>query len=178
MLLSLAVGATALFYLGAIPVNIVLRLNTESAKRFGFGISIFETRFAQRQSEKIRSRPLTFHLPDAELLPDLLHASLSVLKTLRPDELRLSGRFSAGDAAATALLCGLTDAVGQSLRCATGTNIHLHLSPDFSSPRFRAELSGIISVRTGHIIFAALAGALEYANRRLSPWTDIRLKAS
>ena len=59
-----------------------------------------------------------------------------------------------------------------------GKKILIGLRPDFSCSRLHADLSGMISIRIGHIMIAALHGAYQYGLRRLKKWTSIPLKAS
>ena len=52
------------------------------------------------------------------------------------------------------------------------------LRPDFAAASAHAELSGMISLRVGHIMLAALLGAWEYGLGRLKTWKSIPSKAS
>ena len=79
---------------------------------------------------------------------------------------------------ALALRRGGVRSIGHALRCATGRSVRLSLTPVFSADRLQAELSGMISLRAGHIMLAALLGVFEYASGRISQWTSIPSKAS
>ena len=171
MALPLVTAAVTLFYLGAIPVCSVF--HWRSGERFRFGISVFESRFAHMRTH----RPRPEHHEKPKLHPaDILQPAKYLLKHLV--SARIDGSFGTGDAAATALICGGVRSIGHALRCATGRSVRLSLTPVFSADRLQAELSGMISLRAGHIMLAALLGVFEYASGRISQWTSIPSKAS
>lgn len=174
MVLSLATLATALFYLSRVPIKLAFCAKAGADAGFGFAVAPFERRFARRRAE-IRclapkpSKPhRKTHIAPRDV-PLLLRSAFKALKHagLRIERLRIEGEFGAGDAAATALICGGLDALGRAVRAAAGCDVRLELRPDFSSARLHARLDGIISARAGHIILAALLGAFEYALGRL-----------
>lgn len=183
MVLPMVTAAVTLFYLGAIPLHIVFRLRIGSKNFFGLGISAFEPRFALRQS--LESRQLGGHTSGIFKklnTPDAVRSGLRTLryaaKHIRMERICLDGRFGSHDAALTALVCGSATALGNALCCATGREIRFGLQPDFSDGSVRMELVGMISVRVGHIMLAALLGAFQYGSRRFKQWTDTPLKAS
>ena len=183
MALPLVTAAVALFYLGAVPLRLAFCLRLGANGGFGVGVAAFEGRFAQRRAALLRGgggkKPAFLRdLDPLEALKSLLRAVRFLLKHLRVDAVELDGALGADDAALTALICGGLAALGHALRCATGREIRLNLRPDFSGGALHGELSGMISVRVGHIIFAALLGAFEYASGRLNQWISTPLKAS
>lgn len=183
MIVPLVTAAVALFYVGAIPVHLAVMLRLGPNGGFGLGLSAFEPRFAverarRRQDGQMKAPSIPKNLD----VRAALKAGFKVLKTLlghvHLDGLRLSGRFGSDDAALTALVCGGMTVLGNALRCASGREVRLDLTPDFSASALRAELSGMISVRVGHIMLAALLGGFQYGTRRLKAWTSTPLKAS
>lgn len=183
MALSMVTAAVTLFYLSAIPLHVALRLRLGPDSSFGFGISAFEPRFALRhamkqQNANVRIPPLLKKLDWRAALKAASRSAKYASRHLRIDRIELRGIFGSDDAALTALICGGAMAAGNALRCATGREICFRLQPDFSGGPLRAELTGMISVRVGHIMLAALLGAYQYGSRRLKQWTSTPLKAS
>lgn len=185
MALPLVTAGVALFYLGAVPLKLAfwLRIGSEGSG-FRFAVAPFEARFARRIVVKRRDgrrKPsrLLRRLNPLAAAKAAFRAAKFLVRRVRVDEIELDGRFGAEDAALTALLCGGVSALGNGLRCATGRPIRLSLSPDFSGGSLHGELTGMISVRLGHIIAAALLGAYQYVTGRFTtPWTSTPLKAS
>lgn len=183
MALPVVTAAVTIFYLGAIPLHIALRLRIGTEPFFGFGVSAFESRFALRQSLEKRHfgghAPAVFkNLNTLDALKCGLRALRYAAEHVRMERICLEGRFGSDDAALTALVCGSATALGNALRCATGHEIRFALQPDFGDGPVRAELVGMISIRVGHIMLAALLGAFQYGSRRFKKWTDIPSKAS
>ncbi len=176
-MVALAAAAVTLFYLAAIPVHIAVHLHIGSDFRFGFGISIFEPRFAMDRALRPKASPKPPKLPKTLDKTDALRAARSALRHLKIDRLSLDGVFGADDAAVTALVCGGVSSLSCAMQCAVGRGVRMNLRPDFSANRLRIELTGMISVRAGHIMTAALLGAFQYASRRFKAWTSIPSKA-
>jgi len=179
MALPMVAAAVTLFYLSAIPIHVAVRLRIGANRFFGIGVSAFEPRFALRHSQS----PLNPGGKTPGFLknlswPDALRAARYAASHLRIDRIHLEGTFGSDDAALTALVCGGAMSIGNALRCATGREIFFRLRPDFSGGSLRVELAGMISVRVGHIMLAALLGAYQYGSRRLKEWTSIPLKVS
>lgn len=175
MIVPLVTAAVAAFYLSAVPIRLAFSLRTGPDGGFGFGLAPFEARFARRRALKKNIKPPgNFSLPSKEAL----QAGQVALKHLHLESIRLEGVFGSGDAALTALVCGGADALGHTLRASTGRSVHLHLQPDFAAEKMHAELLGMISLRAGHIMLAALLGAFEYATGRFHQWTSTPSKAS
>lgn len=170
-MLSAITAAVALLYASAIPVHIAFSLSIGTACSFSSGIALFEPRFALKRAMNPKPKPKRTKISHSS---DARRALTAALKHLRPDRLRLDGVFGSDDAALTALVCGGAGALG----CAAGQRVHISLRPDFSSDRLQLQLTGMISFRAGHIMIAALSGAIEYGSRRLKQWTSIPSKAS
>lgn len=165
MALPLVTAAVSLFYLGAIPV--CFAFHWRSSTGLGYGISVFEGRFARKQA--LRPRPMKPSKPKPKpRISDVLPALKYLLKHL--EFFRLGGTLGTGDAAATALLCGSVQSVGYALEGVSNRHIHIALIPDFYADCIQADLSGMISLRAGHIMLAALLGVYEYASGRISQW--------
>ena len=170
------VAAAAIgFYIAAIPVNFALTLRISARSGFGAGASVFEGRYAMR-SALMRARGEKKHLAwmKAELdlkksdaLPAALAAMKHLLKHAHLQALRAEGRVSSPDAAHTALICGCAGAAEGMLRpvLPPGT-LSIRLQPDFSSGESDVTLCGMVWLRMGHIILAALISAWKYTARR------------
>jgi len=174
MIVPLVTAAVTLFYLNAVPIRLAFSLRTGPDGGFGLGVAPFEARFARRRALKKKLHP-----PKKMTLPskELVQAGRAALKHLHIESVRVDGVFGSGDAALTALVCGGTDALGHTLRASTGRNVRLHLQPDFAAEKMHVELLGMISLRVGHIMLAALLGAFEYATGRFHQWTSTPSKA-
>lgn len=177
-LLPMVTAAVMLFYLSAIPVHIAFQLHTGADRRFKVGISIFEPRFAMRHALTAGEAFKPPKLPKKLHLSDALVSAKTVLRHIKIDLFRLDGVFGTDDAAVTALVCGGVSSMGCALQCILGRGVRIHLQPDFSSDRLRVDMTGMISMRAGHIMIAALLGAFQYGSRRFKEWTSIPSKAS
>lgn len=176
MAVTLAAIAALLFYFCAIPVKFALVVRISNHPGFGAGAAAFEGRFALRRAGK-RARGEKKHLPwkreekklaRLDALPAALKAGRYLLRHLRLEALRARGRLSAGDAAQTALLCGCASALEGALApCAPPGAVRLALQPDFSGAGNDLTLCGMVSLRAGHIILAALIGAWNNCIRRI-----------
>ena len=91
--------------------------------------------------------------------------------------MRLEGRLCLGDAASTALACGALEALAAALGAALG-RVELNVAPDFQDSALRAELWGMIRVRSGQIIVAAAQSGIDKLNGRIAQWISTRSKAS
>lgn len=176
MAVTLAAVAVLLFYLCAIPVKFALVVRIADAPGFGAGAAAFEGRFALRRAGK-RARGEKKHLPwrkgerkiaRTDALPAALKAARYLMRHLRLEALRAWGSLSAGDAAQTALICGCAGALEGALSpCVPPGTVRLALQPDFSGGGNDLTLCGMVSLRAGHIILAALIGAWNYLLRRI-----------
>lgn len=165
--------AAFLFYFNAIPVKFALTLSISSGVRFGAGASVFEGRFALRgalrraRREKVRKSPKR-KKPSVAQLRALLKAARYLVKHMRIERLRAEGRVCAGDAAQTALLCGCAHALEGALSpLALPGAVRFSLAPDFSGSASDVTLSGMVSLRLGHIMLAALIAAGYDLRRRI-----------
>lgn len=177
-----AAAALAAFYLCMLPVKLalVLRLSppdqpSQPAKpSLLLGAAAFEPRLARRHARPFAGRRHSrASLPSPLLLRSALKAAVYLLRCLRLDQLRVHGTLATGDAAQTALLCGAAEAV-QAACTPLGNRVSLTLKPDFTASASNIEAAGIIGIRAGHIICAALvfgaayaAGAMRKALRRI-----------
>lgn len=172
--------ATALFYLGAIPFKFAFCLKIGAESGFHIGISIFESRFAIRKATQ--SSENTFHAPEFLQKLSFKSAFFSAKRMIRfllrhLECFHLRGMLSTGDAAMTAWICGGISAIGYTLRGITDECVFVECTPDFSTGNFCMELHGMLSIRAGHIIIAALLGAFEYGSGRFKSWKNIPSKA-
>lgn len=162
----------AVLQFGMLPVRFSFRLTIGEKIESGFGAALFSRRAARRRAKKPSCRK------SSGFQPDKTRAALRAMKYaaahIKIESIRLEGMIGTGDAASTALICGFT----QTLSGIPGGIVSIHLNPDFSGKILRAQLTGMISARAGHIMTAALLGAFQLGLRRLKKWTDIPLKAS
>lgn len=171
----IAAAAAISFYIFAIPVNFALTLRISARSGFGAGASVFEGRYAMKNA-LLRARGEKKRLPwmKAEMdikknavLPAAYAALKHLMKHAHLQTIRAEGRVSSPDAAHTALICGCAGAAEGMLQpvLPPGTLI-IRLQPDFSSGRSDVTLCGMVWLRMGHIILAALIGAWKYTARR------------
>ncbi len=182
MALPLTVTAVALFYLSAIPLRIAFSLRCGGALHFGAGLSAFEPGRARRRARNAPSKKRDAAKKWKPKRPiALLRAALKALfrlsRHLKLLSLSVDGTVALSDAAATALICGAANSLDAAL-FAVAKRARVSLRPDFAAASAHAELSGMISLRVGHIMLAALLGAWEYGLGRLKTWKSIPSKAS
>lgn len=91
-----------------------------------------------------------------------------MLKHTRLERLCAQGQVSGGDAARIALICGCASAIEGALSpFLPPKRLSLRLKANFSMEESDIVLSGMVSIRLGHIISAALIGAWNYFARRI-----------
>ena len=187
MAVYLTAAAVFAFYLAAIPIKIAAIVEISSGVGFGAGLALFENRFACKRALR-RALGKIPHLPWKKFEMDA--GKLAMLRALRRgagylmrhtclEQIRLRGVIGTSDAAKTALICGLANAAGNALRPALrrGT-VSICLQPDFSQAQMQVRLYGIISLRLGHIMLAAIFTLFQYGNGRIQQWINTRLKTS
>ena len=184
MIVPFAAAGALIFYLSAVPLKIAFVLRAGEKFGFGVGVSAFEGRFARAAAEKNIGRKSRRRSKKISLnrivLKSILKSARHILRHARLEAFSARGSVSLGDAALTALVCGAAGSVLAAVSAPAQARIECALQPDFSSPgiALAGEVSGIVSLRAGHIMLAALIGAIDYGNGRLSQWTDTRLKTS
>ena len=188
MIVPLVAAGATMFYLAAVPVKLAFALRAGEQGGWGAGVSVFEGRFAGRAARRRiqaakKPRPqreISYYMERLELLKSALKAGRYALKHMELDALTVRGTIGLGDAALTAVACGALSGFCQAVAAATGAKLEGGLQPDFSAPQIAlsGEITGIVTLRAGHIIFAALIGAIDYGNGRLSQWIDTRSKTS
>ncbi len=127
---------------------------------FAGGVALRLSRARAGKRKRPRRKP--GKRPDASLL---IAVGRRLLARIRVEEVRAQGEMGLADAAATALAAGSLRAFVYAVGAATGARVVFRVRPDFRAPRLRGELTGIVSLRVGHIILAALEGVRE-SNRR------------
>lgn len=163
LIVNIVAALQALFYLCAIPVHLAVRVD---GLRVGAGLSAFERRYARRRADRELAAPPG----QGGSSPDVRRV-LRLLKRLRIERLELTGRVALGDAAATAILCGLIGGLSRALRGRV-RRMRVDVRPDFASEQAALEMSGMIQARSGQIILAAIMILTEEA----FPWISTRLK--
>ena len=177
MFVYIAAAIVFLYYFSAIPVKLAIILHISARPGFGAGASVFEGRYAFN-SAHLRCLGLKKRLPWKRAETDLqrgpaltafLKSGKYLLKHIRLEQLRAEGRVSSSDAARTALVCGCTRVLeGSLLPIASPGRVQLRLEPDFSSGVSDVLFCGMVSVRAGHIMLAALIGAWNFTIRSIS----------
>ena len=165
-----------LFYTAAIPLKLVLVVRIAARSGFGLGLAPFENRFALRSAiqraagkkKRLLKKRAAADIEKAARLPAAWKALVYLLGHARLEHLEAQGRVATGDAAHTALICGCAGALEGTLEpfVPPGT-LKLSLKPDFSMEESDIQLCGMVSIRLGHIICAALIGAWNYIARRI-----------
>ena len=148
----------AIFY---VKMKHDIRLVVIKVKRHGFKV---EYRFAVNERRKHRKNPI----------------GKAIFKTMRIELLRLDLSVGTGDAAQTALLCGILETVFftilKSIPRTSGVG-EVHVLPDFENERFLLVIRGIISLRIADIIYRFLkerGGEKNAPNRKHSEHNHVR----
>ena len=109
------------------------------------------------------------------LMRGIRRARRYMTRHMRVRKLALSARLGLGDAELTALACGLC----MSLLYAVGGVVHrkpkMDIRPDFGDVKILCAFSCMVSVGIGHIMVAALLGALQYLKRSVKIWKRVPL---
>ena len=149
-----------LFYAANLPFWLVVDVDTrrEGFVRVGVGV------FAPPRSLSVPSlkRP-----PHGAAHPDAA-AFRAVLTLLRHIRFRGSLDLCAGDAALTALISGAVMALSLG---------RVRAIPDFSCGPIRVRFHGMVTVKPGHIMLAALVWAQEEISGRINTWKGMRSRA-
>ena len=200
MMVYLAAGAVAFFYLIMLPVRAGLAWKTGQSARVG--IPVGPVRFTAHgdvkyavgtglvaslthdRSGKVRQLGLFDRMADGAALKSRLSsfsgAAKYLIRHVSPWRIRLRCHISLPDAARTALFWGLLRSALSSLHSALPSlPLTASVSADFRSMRTQLDFCGILSCRLGHIMAAALIWSRDYLTRRIQTWiTDSRSKAS
>ena len=134
-------------YVSQIPVIVALAARTGA---YGIGVGAFSWAGAVRRAEA-RAASGKKRPPPRLARKERLKLFGYVWKRGTFEYLRVSGVVSLSDAAATCLFAGGLRAVCASL----GPRGEARVTPSFSGGKTDLELSGIMSVRLGHIMLAA-----------------------
>ena len=163
--LVIALAAAALLLCAPLKVAFCAR----AGERVGAAVGLFPfaggvaLRMARaRAGRRKRPRREPKKRPDALLL---IAVGRRLLARVRVEELRAQGELGLADAAATALAVGLLQAFLRAVGAASGARVVLRVRPRFQERSLRGEAAGIVSLRVGHIVLAALGGICE-RNRR------------
>ena len=173
MAVFLAAFAVFAFYLAAIPIKLALCMRISTRPGFGTGMSIFTgwpaLKAANRRSSGERKRKRRFKSVPLNALPSAAMSLRFLLRHAHPEFLSAEGRISASDAAATALICGCAQSLHATLLpILPPGRLRLHIDADFTGDRSDVLLQGMVSLRAGHIILAALISAWNYSIRSIS----------
>lgn len=139
-----AASVMCLIYLYNLPLVFAVRLDAEG---LSYGVGAFRAR--PRAHGK---RGMKF--PKKRLPPGLVWR---ILKSVALERLEVNVTLGTGDAALTAEACGLMVVVLDMLRAATNAAGRVRVTPDFGNRTLSGEARGILRLRLGHIMKAALA---------------------
>ena len=89
-----------------------------------------------------------------QLKPALRTGARRLMRDVRVERLGLSARLGAGDAAMSALLCGVVGILASGLCAVANVRPELDVQPDFERVEFSMDVRGMFSARIGHIIGA------------------------
>ena len=191
MLIALACLICALVFIAALPVRLgalklperalrlgvtvgFVRIQTDVYFEFQNAVPTIEMRFRRHS----RTLPLTRETLRPAHPPPLKNALRFLRGRVRLDRLNVDAAVSLGDAALTAPACALLTACAEAAR---------HILPDapircrFScafSGRGSLRALGIVSLRGGHLMIAALILGRDVIARRLHQWTNTPSKPS
>lgn len=176
-------------YLCAVPVYIALCIRLPDPLQTGTGVSLFfsgialraagkraahngkdKTLGASRGSPSPREKAGGFHL---HALPAAWRLYRSLSRHICFEEVTVTGRVSAADAAGTAMICGSANILQNALAAAGSKVVCLRVAPDFSSGKSELNITGMLSIRVGHIILAPISHMKEIKNL----WKSTRSKA-
>lgn len=200
MLIYLAAGAVAFFYLMMLPVRAGLAWKSGTPLRVGITVGPFRfsahggvkyavgtglsASLTHDRSGKTRELSLLNRLTDSAAIKNGLESLSGALHYLfrhvSPWKLRAHCHLSLSNAAHTAFLCGMLTGCLSLLRSARpALPLDASVSADFRSMRTHLDFCGILSCRLGHIMAAALIWSRDYLSRRIQTWiTSSRSKAS
>ncbi len=149
-----------LFYAANLPVLLVIDIDTrrQGAVRVGVGVFAAPASLAVPAGGRPRRG-----------IPRLDGAAIRALLTLL-GRVRFRGSLDlcAGDAALTALIAGAVAALSLG---------RVRALPDFSCGPVRARFRGMVTLKPGHIMLAALVWARLEISGRLNTWKGMRSRA-
>jgi len=145
-----AASVMCLIYLYNLPLVFAVRLDADG---LSYGAGAFRARPRAHGKRRVK-------LPKRRVPPGLVWR---VLKAVALERLEVDVTVGMGDAALTAEACGLLLVVLDAVRALTGAAGRVRVTPDFSRRTLSGEARGILRLRLGHIMKAALAFILRGA---------------
>lgn len=191
MLIVFACLICALVFMAALPVRLgvlklpnkalrlgitvgIVRIQTDVYFEFQNAMPTIELRFRRHS----RALPLTRETLRPSKPPPLKNALRFLKGRVRLDRLNVDAAVSLGDAALTAPACALLSTCAEAARhILPDTPIRCRFSCAFSG-RGSLHALGIVSLRGGHIMIAALILGRDVIARRLHQWTNTPSKPS
>ena len=150
MIVHWIAAAQALGYLSAVPVHLALSVRYDDGLRCGVGVSAFDARAARRRAERRKPRRRSGGAPDAR-------AIWRVLRRAKTGRMNVVGVVAMGDAALTAMACGLLVAAAS----AAPWPGRRRIDPDFSAGGLRLRLRASLRFTAGQLAMAALKAVLD-----------------
>lgn len=170
-MLFVVAALTAGFYMLQIPLKAAFCARAGERVGAALGVRPFAGRAAlqaaRKRLENGRPKKKPGQKRKKKPSPALLWAiGRRLLPHAHLEEVRAQGEIGLSDAAATALAVGCLQALLRGVGAAANARVIWRVQPQFQAQCLRGEISGIVSMRVGHIIFAALAGVIENSRRR------------
>ncbi len=163
MLIALTAVLTAGFYAANVPIKLAFCAQAGGGMKAALGAAIFEGRFALRSAEKKLFEGAGKMPKMPKKVP--LRALFRLLGHVRLEYLRTELDLGLSDAAGTAIAVGCLSALLAAVRAATGARVIARIRPDFQNTRLSGRVAGIVTLTAGHIMLAALLGAIEISGR-------------
>ena len=171
MAVYFAAAACLVFYICAVPLKLAFVIESQPQLKLRAGAAPFENRFALRRAGKEqKKKKRRLRMPPAAAIPPALKAGRYILRRIHLEYLRAEGAVSAPDAARTALICGMANSI-QAACAPMGGRVQIDLFPDFTSETSCISAAGMMRLRLGHIIIAALIFLIHYLKERFKTWT-------
>jgi hypothetical protein len=150
-----------MFYAANLPLTLVVDVDTARDQPVQVGIGVF---VRPKKLHKPKDHSGKTHIPGIPR-KTALRASLYMLRHSRFEG---EACLCAGDAALTAILSGALMAL---------TLGGVRVCPDFSDGPLRARLSGMVTIKPGHIMGVAFVWARNEISGRINAWKSMRSRA-
>lgn len=119
-----------------------------------------------RTLAQLRNGRIPLHLA----LPAAKAGAVLLMKNVVTRRTALRMRLGVGDAALSALLCGVAGILATALCAAADVRPEIDIRPDYEKALCRMRAEGMFSLRVGHIIGAGLTAIGEYCKGAFMEW--------
>lgn len=157
MVVYLVALMAALFYAANVPVRIAFTLRLGEQSHLRIGVGLFNARWiTHKQIGLFEKKP-----SKSQSRMPMIRAGLRLIRRANLKDARISLQLGTGDAARTAMLCGAAGTILSSLR------LPGRVTPDFNQSQLALSAGGMVYLRAGHIMLAAMHLAREQAKERI-----------